>query len=505
MKKFIYVWFFIYFSLVLINATDNDASGDHYDRGYLKRTVGVLPFFNNENVVEYDYLSGYIQTNLLHGFEGNFFTVQDASMDKAYKESGIVDATVSNTARQEIATMAGADIIVEGSFSIIENYIYIYYMAHDMITGVVMCEGMIKAVVNEGIYQRINFFINDLSTKLYEEALTYNKVLLKTLFSDSDENKTMLIEQLKKQRGTIWNVVVKKDGIKKYVTVPFAERVVVFIRESDDIYTVVHNEREYTSSDSVITVELDGDNDAENIFSIGLTEDETVTYRYKPKTAYDVNIKYIKIAGHPIKKGHSFYVDNLAVFTTAGYAGYDIRLGMGLPVMRSRLTDNLYFKCFVAPKVINVIELETKSYLDDPHLKINLALGYEHIFLIKNLMSINIGLEVGIELYYYSFVVKNYERYAFDRMVSGPVSIYYGFPLVLQFFANKKVSLIFGTEFVLRLVLNTYMYNNKVYLEYLDESRGSGFEFARRQVDDYLTLDLFLYDMPVFIGVRVKL
>ncbi|MCK4797302.1 MAG: hypothetical protein KAT05_07955, partial [Spirochaetes bacterium] len=60
-------------------------------------------------------------------------------------------------------------------------------------------------------------------------------------------------------------------------------------------------------------------------------------------------------------------------------------------------------------------------------------------------------------------------------------------------------------EPILRLVMNSFYYDDIFWLESLDETRGAGFKQLRHQVSDYLTLDLFFYDMPIIMGMRIKI
>ncbi|MGD0651253.1 MAG: hypothetical protein ABSA97_08970 [Verrucomicrobiia bacterium] len=147
---------------------------------------------------------------------------------------------------------------------------------------------------------------------------------------------------------------------------------------------------------------------------------------------------------------------------------------------------------------------QVKSSCDTEQLLVGLepcscspvAIGWLHVIF---------PIETGFEFNLVSFLIKNKEVFNLSELIFGFPSFYVSFPFEVEVFANKIISLIIGVEPVLRFVLNYFSYNNVLWLEYLDETRGFDFKYFRYNIGNYTVLDLFFYDMPVYIGVRFKI
>ena len=365
----------------------------------------------------------------------------------------------------------------------------------------------IKGQTGFDILRYINDIAQEVSSKIISQQTMYNKKLINKFLSKDkmSKNRRQIIENLLNQTEAYWNIIIKRAKFKQVLKIPFAKNIIIFISEFSEDYAISIDGKIYEYKSKVKIMAFDNQAGKTREFKIYNKDNKPITYKYTQKNDYDVNIKYIRSFLGKGENKYSIFIDNIFNGSTSGYMGYDFRIGLGLP-LRSSLENNIYIRTFIGPKGINYVEIKDGIIVDkQTHLKLKFGMGYEHVFFIKNFIGIHIGFEAGAEINFYSFLIKNNEKLKLGTMIFGCPSIYYSIPFAIQFFANKKISFIIGVEPILRLVMNSFYYDDIFWLESLDETRGAGFKQLRHQVSDYLTLDLFFYDMPIIMGMRIKI
>ncbi|MCK5617094.1 hypothetical protein KAR91_85315, partial [Candidatus Pacearchaeota archaeon] len=480
--------------------------GDQGKKKIIRRTIVILPLYNQNNISKYDYLSDAFRNNLKRNLKEYFNIINFESVDNIINELG-KKTNITESDAEKIALKLGADTVVFGKYEIIDNAISFFINSLDVITLEEVVNINIKGQTGFDILRYINDIAQEVSSKIISQQTMYNKKLINKFLSKDkmSKNRRQIIENLLNQTEAYWNIIIKRAKFKQVLKIPFAKNIIIFISEFSEDYAISIDGKIYEYKSKVKIMAFDNQAGKTREFKIYNKDNKPITYKYTQKNDYDVNIKYIRSFLGKGENKYSIFIDNIFNGSTSGYMGYDFRIGLGLP-LRSSLENNIYIRTFIGPKGINYVEIKDGIIVDkQTHLKLKFGMGYEHVFFIKNFIGIHIGFEAGAEINFYSFLIKNNEKLKLGTMIFGCPSIYYSIPFAIQFFANKKISFIIGVEPILRLVMNSFYYDDIFWLESLDETRGAGFKQLRHQVSDYLTLDLFFYDMPIIMGMRIKI
>ena len=498
-RKYLFVivmFFLIVFRLFSIENVD-----------LLKRTIVILPFYNQEKTEKYDYLSDIICHDLTGklGKSFNFVDYDETKMiirKMGYDEkSSIIEGNA-----KKIALRLEADIVVFGDYIIQNKEIIFSLKSFDVIIEKVITQGYKRIRTGYNFSRYLNEFTQETSLEIIERFTTFDKRIIDVCRSKKnvDKDKRALIENLLNQRNAYWNISIKLNKYKKMVKIPFLKYVVFFVNLQENDFTVEYNGIKTNFKSKIGMFVFDTQVGKKRQFKIISKDSKSIIKTCVQAKDYEVNFFYIQSKAEKESENYRMFIDNSINSTTSGYIGYSFKLGLGLP-MKSKLKNNIYLRFFVAPKVINVINIDETPTLYYPHLKLRVGIGYEHVFYVKKALGIHVGFEVGYGLRFFSFLVKDTQKVDLDEMICGSPSIYYSMPFAIQFFANRKYNFIIGIEPTLRLVINSFIRDNILWFEALDGTRGLGLEMFRQQIDNYLILDLFFYDMPIIFCLRIRI
>lgn len=472
----------------------------------IRRTVLVIPFQNESGEKENDYIKFQIHNTIIRSLMDNFeiIDLEEKKLEFEY------DPNILNVQKNadKVALKLGADSVIFGKYSIDDKTINIFAYSYDVIIQELVLETSVSGNKGLDIFKYFNTFSQEIANRTFEELTKYRKKMIDKIISRSKLEKTRkaLIDNILNQSNKYWNYLIDRENKKEFIEIPFGKNVVVFVSEQTKNYKVEINGNINNEQNNIKIFSFKNKVGTKRNFLITDENNTTAEYKYTQRSEYEVDVKYIVFSAIEKIGIYNMYVDTLLSLSTAGYIGFDLKLGMGLP-LKSRLNNSIYFRFMLGPKAINAVETNDKGiYLDYPHLKLKFGFGFEHVFFIKNMLGINLGLEIGTELNFFSFLTKNKERASVTgKLIFGAPSVYYAIPIGLQFFVTKKFGLVINVEPIFRLVVNTFVFDNKIFFEDLDETRGAGFEFLRQNVGNYLILDLFFFDMPITIGMRIKI
>src|SRR4030042_4533244 len=162
MKKYFIVLF-----LILINFIVQ--SIEKKEKELLKRTVSILPFYNQNSMEKYDYLSDTIRDSLkaklvlTDSFILTSFSLIDDKMKK-YKLTPGEAIRDDNT--KKIAYAVKSDIAVVGKFVIIEDKIMVNIEAIDIFTGQITATSQINGEIGLDIFRIVNRVTEDITAKM---------------------------------------------------------------------------------------------------------------------------------------------------------------------------------------------------------------------------------------------------------------------------------------------------------------------------------------------------
>jgi len=187
MKKFLLVAFFILINLHV-------QCIEKKEKELLKRTVSILPFYNQNSVEKYDYLSDTIRDSLkaklilTDSFIITSFSLIDDKMKK-YKLTAGEAIRDDNT--KKIAYAVKSDIAVIGKFIIIEDKIMVNIEAIDIFTGMITATSQINGEIGLDIFRIVNRVTEDITAKMNSKL----KMVDSTYFSEM--RKKLKEEQLR--------------------------------------------------------------------------------------------------------------------------------------------------------------------------------------------------------------------------------------------------------------------------------------------------------------------
>jgi hypothetical protein len=467
------------------------------------RSVTILPFVNESKSGSNDYIGDVILSDLQMQIEERFYFIET---NEVIPDLFGTDIAGSCKKAEVTALKIEADTVIFGKYNVSEKEAVIDIYVYDVILQSIILSMSTKTGLGLELIKNTGALSLSVGERLFDELTAYKSGIIEKLRSSGKETaeRKALIDGLFSQDGKLWRIKVKRKGYEELVNIPFGRNVVIFVCEESGNYNIETGGKRNSQESNIKVMDFMSQVGAKRIFKITGEKIRPAFYSYVQKKDYDVDIKYVSFSGSKEIGEHSFYVDNSFSFSTSGCLGYDLKLGLGLP-MNSGLENSIYFKFMGGPKVFNAVETKSGINLDYPHLKLRVGLGFEHIFYIKNLLGIQMGVEVGGEFNFFAFIISNKDRISVPgQMIFGCPSIYYSFPVGLQFFVTSNVGMFFGVEPILRLVVQSFIFDGKVFFQNLDGTRGAGFSNFRVQ-SEFLTVDLFLYDMPIYIGLRIKI
>jgi|GEM_PF-3949382 len=142
----------------------------------IKRTVMIIPFYNINNVSDYDYLNGMIRdalrTELLNTDQFLFtdFSLVDKEIKK-YNLNNIIDEKKI----KDLAWKLKADVAVIGKYAIIEDEIMINVTVIDIFKNQAVASSNIKGNLGIDVFRIIDQSAKDITTKMKKNIKMVNK------------------------------------------------------------------------------------------------------------------------------------------------------------------------------------------------------------------------------------------------------------------------------------------------------------------------------------------
>ncbi len=497
----VFIIIFIFFTIFNINSKDNINNND-----LIKRKIAIIPFKNSLNITEYDYIGESVSNKMKIDLEEYFTLIDFNIINKALEDFKYNGDEITVKEADKLGLLLNCDVVVFGDFSVRNEELNFNINTYDLVTQQLIIDKKIKCIIGFDIFEFLSKLSQEYSGSLKEKLFSYDKNIINVLKNKDkapQDRKQLLDEFFLNQDNKYWYIFINDGKHRINTKIPFGKNIIIFV--SSEIKFIIEYEGEKDELESRIKImSFNNEPNKKREFKINTGNNKSFIYKYTQKEDFEVVLKNVNdLDINKEIKNHSFFLESSAIFTTSGYMGTSLGIGLGLPI-NSKLENNIYIRTFFLPKVLNFIETEKGVMLDTPHLKFNLGIGYEHVFYIKNFVGIYLGLGFGFELYFFSFLINNKQKIYSSLIIPGCPSFYFSIPIGVQLFANRKFSLIIGVEPTLRFVINYFFYEGLLWIENLDESRGSELTFLRKNLNDSLTLDLFLYDMPVSISLRIK-
>lgn len=217
----------------------------------------------------------------------------------------------------------------------------------------------------------------------------------------------------------------------------------------------------------------------------------------------------IKLPAEMSPPASRYALDIAYTQTTGGYMGGDLTLSLGFKSSRA-FKDSLYFKWHFSLKAVHIAEQDIDP-VRATNFRIKTGVGYRHLFNINGLLSIGTGVESGFEFYllkklYYS--IFSYESP--DSYFPGFPSFYLSIPLYIELLSFSKVSIFATVEPTFRVVSKVIFYDGYVWRDNfeIDGYEKNYFRLTLERANyssPYTALDLFINDIPITLGLRVKI
>lgn len=243
--------------------------------------------------------------------------------------------------------------------------------------------------------------------------------------------------------------------------------------------------------------------------SINKTKYQILSYNVNNKfNVISKNILFFTDLQRPAK---NIFIDNSAVLTTNGFMGGEFRLGIGVP-FNGTLEAAVYFRFAALYKLFTFSDNETSLKLSNYNMPYNLAMGFgfRYGFYFNNIILIEPAVEVGIEMSLAKGIIMEDGDHYFSEYSMVFPGLYFAFPISIEVPANSPVTFILGVSPTIRILQKIFTEDNVIWLsdyEFYD-SKLSDFEQVFDPAYDglaHIALDLFFYNMPIRIGLRIKI
>lgn len=450
--------------------------------GYLKRTILIARFKGDRRSYQDSFRS--ILASKLED-SGSFKTIVAKKEDHNLDGSGgqpVPDILVTGELTEVGGNLTFRVVVTDRLFdrNIIKER---YSLGDDVISGI----------------DRITI---NLTRQLFEYYSVYRKELISrisALSHSSQKDKRLMAEQLLSQKNAFLDYSMSSSKQKKVLPLIFNQSALIFAAEEETTYTVFYGEEQFRSKDGIVVLSFPDDKREDRQFIIKKEGESDILFNYRPKERFQVLVENLIFFNSKIIDQSRFYLDFNFIVTTKFSIGADMKFGIGL-LKEGKLENNLYGRM-----QFNYRPVDKFAYF-----RLKFGAGYQHIFFIKNIIGFMPGIEIGFEFYLLKAVQVLNTIFHFDgKYLFGMPTLYISFPLLWEFPSNLKYSLIFGVEPIFRIIPKMMYYDGFAWLEdyYINFIYPS---YMRVTIpvdgnDSAMALDLFFYDMPIILGVRVKI
>lgn len=204
-----------------------------------------------------------------------------------------------------------------------------------------------------------------------------------------------------------------------------------------------------------------------------------------------------------------FYLDIGYYQSSGGYIGGDLIFGLGFK-RDFALRDSLYFRGHFSLKLLHILEKDI-STVKPTNLRVKWGVGYRHMFYFNSIIGLGIGAEAGFEFYllkmlYYSIFTFETE----DYYIPGFPSFYLSLPIYLELPTFSRVSIFLTIEPTFRVISKVIFYDGYVWRDNfeIDGYSENIFRLTIPQSEPgspYTAIDLFFNDIPITLGIKIKI
>jgi len=370
-----------------------------------------------------------------------------------------------------------------------------------------------KITISTNYYEELTDFASNFVREIQEYASTYSEVLFQTvieLSQSTDIIKKNLADYLLQQNNAIVYDYYTTNNMHHAFPVLFGKINIRFTNPENIDFIIEIDGIQFNSSENMLTLCFDRQpSNVKPADFIFYTIDDTEMKNQKKislimnKGVITNSIPNYKF--NTITQAHG-YVDFSNTITTLGYTGFDIQCGMVFPKM-TEIQHSVYIKFAGEANLLNAIS----DLSLPPDFIFRTALGYRFHQYIFRTIGINFGLEAGGEISITKRLTENSKILHTAVSSAGFPAFYVGFPINIEFPSSSMVSFIAGFTPTLRLVQQSYLYENVIWIGNLEREQGFSDIFKYKihnelqndQTPQY-GLNLFVYNMPINIGFRVK-
>ena len=203
MKKIIFIFLMVLSILKIFSLSNNN------ENSLIKRKILILPFYNKNNIIDYDYLSDILMETLrAELIETNKYTFTNFSLtnykikELGYNREDLVNSEIA----KKIALQLGADIVITGQYIILEDRIMILIHTIDILTGELIALTKIEGKTGVEIFNIINKASNDVTNKILDKLPMLERKEYEKIKEEKDtdkKNKFALIPRKKVGIGLI--------------------------------------------------------------------------------------------------------------------------------------------------------------------------------------------------------------------------------------------------------------------------------------------------------------
>lgn len=558
--------FFIVIFLFLINIIFlfSDETSDIYkvnftNYDFLKRSVAIFALSGNIN--DYNYASQQYQDkiNTKLQVKGLFTTKVIENSINIIKIKKPTSKIAIKKELNKICKQQRSDILIFGNSFIKQNKKKITIQVYDFVLNkIILIVNIEIGNILQGEMENATDYINNqlynfysIFNKLHNPFITnkYIKNLI-SLSKNGDSESKLIANNILNQKDALIKYRILFDNINEYFPVFFNKNNIIFIntdywddkinngnfleqlknknkiiiKTEDDIkkekeelekrkeFTVTVNGHKFTTKDKILIIAIPPNKYKKLIFTVQKYKKRPINILVFPKEKSKVAIRNISSILRRKMPTRRFYFDIQNILTTTGFTGVGLRFGFAIPQKDSKLDMSMFFDLQFAAKSILFNQRVPDHMERFPDIKITLAMGFKKIFYIKNFIGISIGFKLGVENYFLRYIKIEDKIIVFGKSFPyGYLSFIFTLPIEVELPSFSRFNFFIGVEPTLRISQKFFVYNCKIWSDtfYIDNIDNNYFHKNINSSDKTLApdigIDLFFNDMPIVLGLRIKI
>lgn len=400
-------------------------------------------------------------------------------------------------------------IIIYGSMNTFGSGINISLSAMDNITKKNIVS--INRTIDKDYYDNISSFASDFINLLKKKSADYSELFHEKIL-DYSENGNDIQKELagyitSQERKLLYDNYTAGSSTYFFPIVYGKNNITIGDLNSD--FTAVIDNLEFHSKDKILTLYFDQyeKNEAEITLYRSADNDKKFPYSITIPLEKISVFKFIRTYENRKIVSSKLYLDFLNTVTTSGYSGVELTAGFVLPP-DSEIRHSVYIKTSFEFDAAGLISKNT----DMPNMTLRAGTGYQYHLYIMRLLSINFGFEAGGEISFISNIIENRVNFNFNKYTAAFPAFYAGIPFTIEAYSGSNITFIAGFTPTFRLISKGVLYNSTIWAgNFQKENTDAGLfnpDIKIRKLsetDPTYSAGLFLYNMPVRIGVRIKL